>query len=427
MSIANEKPLLGSAMAGGDVGEMAALVEASDFYHPAHEFIWRAILRVHEAGGVVDPGTVREALGHIAPEARIDPLALHDMVSSAPVVMNGPWYAEQVAEASGRRRIHRAGQKLQQIGESETLALDEARERARQAVDDATMGATKTETVRMADILPAVLDIAEHGQSPALATGWPDLDRFITGLAPGRLVIVGARPAVGKSVMGTNLALQFASVHKHAVLMASMEMDRTEVGQRLVAAAAKVNLTKLMNGNVPEREWENIRDHYDEINALPLTIDDRAHQTVTSIRTAARNIARERDDLALIVVDYLQLMQTGGGSGVNRAEEVGHISRGLKVLARETGACVVAMAQVNRDSVKSADGRPKMSDLRESGAIEADADQVILLHRPNKETPEIEAIVDKNRHGIEGTAILQMQGHYARIANAGWTPSVVAG
>lgn len=417
-----EKSLLGMVMSGADIGDLSGIVAPSDFYHPNHEYIWRAALRVHEGGNAPDAATVLASLAVVAPEARIDPVSLIDLMTAAPVAAQAPWYAEKVAEAAGRRRIREASTKLQALAEVEGMELAEARERARQIVDDATTGRNKNTSVRMADILPEVIDVAERGKSPALATGWPDVDRLLTGLAPGRLVIVGARPGVGKSVMGTNLALQFAHVHKHAVLLASMEMDRTEVGQRLVAAHASVNLSKLMNGDVPERDWDSIRRHYDDIAALPLVVADEAHQTVTSIRAAARDIKRERDDLALIVVDYLQLMESGVKTA-NRAEEVGQISRGLKVLAREMNACVVAMAQVNREGTKHSDGRPKQSDLRESGAIEADADQIILLHQPDKELPDVEVIVDKNRHGLKGVATLQMQGHYASLVNTAWSPS----
>jgi replicative DNA helicase len=155
---------------------------------------------------------------------------------------------------------------------------------------------------------------------------------------------------------------------------------------------------------------------------LPVTVDDTPGQTVTSIRRAARNVQRDRDDLALVVVDYLQLVRASDPRA-SRAEQIGEISRGLKLLARETGACVVAMAQVNRAAVQRGNDRPRMSDLRESGAIEADADQVILMHQPDANLPELELIVDKNRHGPKGYARLQMQGHYARLVSVEWTPT----
>jgi replicative DNA helicase len=199
-------------------------------------------------------------------------------------------------------------------------------------------------------------------------------------------------------------------------------MPETEVGQRMLSAHAGVNLTGLQMGTTDEAAWRRIAKRTDELGALPITVDDAPGQTVTAIRRAARDVQRERDDLALIVVDYLQLVRPGD-TRVNRSEQIGEISRGLKLLARETGACVVAMAQVNREGTKHSDGKPRMTDLRESGAIEADADQVILMHQPDDEIPELELIVDKNRHGPKGLARLQVQGHYARLVSVEWTPS----
>lgn len=415
-----EKALLGIALTGCDLDAIARIVDPADFLQPSHEQIWRAALRVHEAGNKPDPASVRLALGQT--DVRIDPMVLVDLLAAAPVAAQGEWYAQQVAEAAGRRRIATVGNQLRQLGETETVPLAEARERARQLVDDATSHRHVTPSVRLTDVLAEVIDVAENGTTPALGTGWPDVDRIINGLAPGRLVVVGARPGVGKSVMGTNLALHFALHHKHAVLIASLEMPRLEVAQRIVAAHARVNLTNLSTGDVAETQWEAIRRVYEQAQAFPITIEDAATQTVTSIRAAAREVKRERDDLALIVVDYLQLV-SASDQRMNRAEQIGEISRGLKVLARESGACVVAMAQVNREGTKHTDGRPRMTDLRESGAIEADADQVILLHRPNEETPEVEVIVDKNRWGPKGVATLHIQGHYARLASASWAPA----
>ena len=152
---------------------------------------------------------------------------------------------------------------------------------------------------------------------------------------------------------------------------------------------------------------------------MPCRIVDHPNQTVTSIRREARNFQRVREDLALIVVDYLQLMQTAPSRNTNRVEQLGEVSRGLKNLARESGACVVAMAQVNRQPATRSDGRARLSDLRESGSIEADADQVILLHQPDDDVPELDVIIDKNRHGTKGIATLEVHGHYARLVSVG--------
>lgn len=419
-----EMAVLGAAMSGyGDVGELLEMLDPADFYSPFHEQVWQAIARVHEAGQVPTPVSVRLALGEEG--AKFDPIRLVDMVSVAPVFAQAPWHAGQVLVASGKRKIGQAAARLHQLATSGSTDLEVLREEARQAVDDATQGRALTEARTLAQVLPGVLDIAQHGRAKALGTGWPDVDRLIGGLAPGRLVVVGARPGIGKSLMGANLALHFAHNHQHAVLFASLEMDAEEVGQRLLANHARVNLTNLMEGRTTSAEWEQIAPKAAEVEAMPLRILDDPAQTVTSIRREARKFQRQRDDLALIVVDYLQLMGTRERKNVNRAEALGEVSRGLKLLARESGACVVAMAQVNREAVKSAEGRPRISDLRESGAIEADADVVILLHQTDdmRLTGDLEVIVDKNRHGPRGQATLRVYGHYARLANVAFNPT----
>ncbi|GAA2007969.1 replicative DNA helicase [Nocardioides kribbensis] len=416
-----EVAVLGAAMSGyRDIDDLLEMLEPSDFYSPFHEEVWAAIGRVHGAGNQPDPISVRLALDSAA--VKHDPIRLFDMAQLAPVIAQAPYYAQQVIAAAGRRRLQQAGTVIHELGSNESSDLEILREEARAAVDDATRGRAVTAARTLAEILPSVLDVAENGRAKALETGWDDLDRMIGGLAPGRLVIVGARPGVGKSLMGTNLAVHFAHRHQHAVLFASLEMDAEEVLQRMLARHARVNLTALMDGKTTEAEWNRIAPRSTELNEMPIRVLDAPNQTVTSIRREARNFQRVRDDLALIVVDYLQLMQTSG-RGTNRSEQLGEISRGLKLLARETGACVVAMAQVNREGTRHADGRPRMADLRESGSIEADADVVILLHQPDDQLPELEVIVDKNRHGPKGIATLEVQGHYAHLASRAWSPS----
>lgn len=416
-----EVSLLGAAMAGyPDLDDVLAIVDGADFYQPFHGQVWDAIARVHHAGNKPDPISVRLALSAAA--VKHDPTRLLDFVSLCPLAAQAPYYAQQVNEASGLRRLQAAGIKVQQIGSIIGGDLDDLRERARQEIDEATAGRSRTVARTVTDLLDDVIDTAQHGQTGMLGTGWPDVDRIIGGLAPGRLVVVGARPGVGKSLMGTNLALHFAGHHGHAVLLASLEMPEREVGQRLLAAHANANLTGLQMGTTDERSWSRIAERTQALRDMPITVDDTPTQTVTSIRRAARNVQRTRDDLALIVVDYLQLVKPTDSKS-NRADQVAEISRGLKLLARETGACVVAMAQVNREGTKHTDGRPRMTDLRESGAIEADADQVVLLHHPDPDVSEIEVLVDKNRHGPKGQAALHILGHYARLESVEWSPT----
>lgn len=415
-----EVSLLGAAMSGyPEMDDLLEMVEPADFYHPFHGQVWDAIARVHRAGNAPEPVSVRLALN----EAQIkhDPIRLFDFTQLVPLIGQAPYYAQQVATSAGLRAIQEAGIKVQQLGKPGG-ELDERREQARQIIDDATQGRVTSKARSLADVLPGVLDVAQNGTANVLGTGYPDLDRLIGGLAPGRLVVFGARPGIGKSLMGTNLALHFAAHHHHAALIASLEMPEDEVGQRLLAAFAGVNLSGLQDGSTDERSWDLIARKHAELESLPITIDDAPIQTTVSIRKRARDIQRQRDDLALIVVDYLQLVKPASARS-NRVEELGEISRGLKLLARETGACVVAMAQLNREGTKHSDGKPRMTDLRESGSIEADADQVILMHQPDDDVPELEVIVDKNRHGPKGVCSLKVRGHYARLDSVHWTPT----
>lgn len=417
-----EISLIGACLSGADVSEIIELVEPSDFYSGHHATIWAAIGRVHRNGQRPDVVAVRHALE--AAGERHDPIRLFEMSQLAPLPTAAAYYAQQVAIASGLRELQEAGAQVAQLAGrivDTPEALTERREAARQIIDEASRSRTLSKARRIAEVLPEVIDIAQNGRASMLGTPWSDIDKLIGGIAPGRLVIIGARPGIGKSLLGTNLALHFAHHHRHAVLLASMEMPQVEVVQRLTAAHASVNLSDLMNGTVSEGDWAKLAARADEVSNLPIVIVDDPGQTVQTMRREARNIQRVRDDLALIVVDYLQLMGTSGKRDSNRAQELAEVSRGLKLLARETGACVVAMAQVNREAARRGNDRPKQSDLRESGAIEADADQVILLHQPDDDVPEIEVIVDKNRHGPKGIRSLQVWGHYARLVQpTGW-------
>ena len=419
-----ERLLLGAVLAGTDARPLLRTLDPADFHQPRHEAIWRAIARVVDTGNDVDVASVRLALDHDG--ANVDPLYLAELYGAAPLAGDGTFHATRIRDEARMRRLVTAGLRIAQAGETRALEPAEAHEVARRELADALADRDDSRLTWLRDVLPDVVDIAEKGASPALATPWPDLDRLIGGMAPGRLVVVGARPGVGKSIMGHNLALHMAEHHHHASLVVSVEMPRNEVVQRMVSCRARINLGDLINGTMSERQWEQFAPQHETISGLPIVIDDAAEPTVAAIRARASEVRAERTDLALIVVDYLQLLRTPRTSrSQTRAELLGEVSRGLKVLAREANACVVAMAQVNREGTKGG-AAPTMADLRESGSIEADADQVILLHRPDPEIPEVEALVDKNRWGPVGKAVLQVQGHYARLASVTWSPSAAA-
>lgn len=285
-----EISLLGAAMLGyGELADLLEMVDPDDFWHPLRGEVWSAIGRLHRQGIVPDLVSVARAL--VEAKVNVDASELGNWIRLAPVIASAPYYAELVVTAAGMRNIRDAGTKLHQISER-PMPLAEAREAARQAVDEATVGKAVSKARMLADMLDDVIDVAENGTEEVLGTGWEDVDRFIGGIAPGRLLVIGARPGVGKSLAGTNLALHVAHKHGHAVHIASLEMPEREVGQRLLAAHAEVGLNGIQTGRVPDGEWGRISQKMAELNAMPISVDDAPGQTITHIRSAARNLQR---------------------------------------------------------------------------------------------------------------------------------------
>lgn len=397
-------------------------VAPADFYQPAHAAVWEAILDIEEAGNMPDPSSVAVALdGHTPP---IDPMWVMGLTAAAPVAANAPYYAEQVRTASGLRELGTAALHIQQLASSGGH-LEQVREQARQRIDEACRSRVSGKTPRLNEILDATLSTVRDGKQDVLTTGWPDLDRIIGGLAPGRLIVIGARPGGGKSLACNNITLHIANRYDRAVLFASLEMPKDDVIKRLVSTRARVDLSSLMNNRVSPEDWAKIERIRADINALPIHVEDDSSLTIQALRRKARDVRRSGDDLAVIIVDYLQLMQPAPASRRNssRAEEISQIARDLKRLARETNACVVAAAQINREGGKNDKG-PRLTDLREGG-IENDADVVVLMHRPDEDIPEIQVAVAKNRHGPMANLTLNLVGHYAELVSIArpFTPS----
>lgn len=420
-----EYALIGCVLAGyRQVDELLAVVKPNDFDEPKFETIWRAISSVVTTGEMPEAIRVLQELGPEANRLPGGPTLLADAVAAAPVVASAPFYAELVRDHATRRRISSAAREI--AGKAETLEdVAQLVEVARSTIEGATTSHTASDIRLVSDYLPEVYDIAEHGHPEGLDTPWPSVDRIIRGLQPGRLIVIGARPGIGKSIMGTNLAHHVAKAHGRSVFFASLEMPGVEVTQRLVAHHASLMLHKLDSGDMSDLSWEKLQAAHAEIDALPIFVDDSADQSLASMRSFASAIRRRRDDLGLIVVDYLQLMSARDDSR-NRAEQVGEMSRGLKKLARELGVTVVAMAQVNRGSTQRQSGKPNMADLRESGSIEADADIVILLHREKNEdntlSEVVDVLVEKNRAGQVTATSLEVWGHYSRLSEKSYSP-----
>lgn len=413
MSDDYEKALLGAILNGyRGFPDLARVIEGRDFVQTIHEEIWEAAGRVYSSGGTIEPLTVRTALGEMVQKLPGGPIYLHDLMQATQNFLAAPHYADKVADAAGRRRIREAATYIHQLA-GEPRDLDEIAEDARQRLDQAVLEQNRKQAGRVGDSIPEILDIAEHGATRGLASPWSDVDELTRGMKPGRLVVIGARPGVGKSLMGANLASHVASRHGRTAYVASLEMDHIEYGQRLMSAEARVDLTKLDNGRLSDADWGRIASATTSIQEWPLVVDDEPRQTVGRIRSRVRDLSRTQN-VGLVVVDYLQML-TPRDTRLPKREQIDESTRGLKLLARELKVCVVAIAALNRGSVGRGDGKPTMGDLKESSGIESDADQVILLH-PDPEAPaELMVIVDKHRNGPTGERRLLKQGHYSRL------------
>jgi replicative DNA helicase len=285
---------------------------------------------------------------------------------------------------------------------------------------------TSEDYAPIADLLQGTLDeieaISGHdGSLVGVPTGFADLDSLTNGLHPGQLVIVAARPAIGKSTLALDIARAASLHHGQTSVVFSLEMGRNEITMRMLSAEAKVPLHHMRSGTMTDQDWDRIARTTGSVSAAPLFIDDSPNMTMMEIRAKCRRL-KQRHDLKLIVLDYLQLMSSGKRVE-SRQVEVSEFSRSLKLLAKELGVPVVALSQLNRGPEQRTDKKPMLSDLRESGSLEQDADMVILLHREDayeKESPragEADFIVAKHRNGPTGTITVAFQGHYSRFVD----------
>ncbi len=330
-------------------------------------------------------------------------------------------HAETVATSALRRRLNGVGQRLQQLTEASETSQADLRELAYGFLDSA-MGATVGSVAFLEDHFEDTIQYMTE-QQQFVPTPWPKLNSMIGGLRPGALYVFGARPGVGKTVVAQHLAQTLAQ--HGGVSFSSLEMGRYELHQRFIAANSPVTLYRIKNGKLSDADVQTIRQHARAVSPK-VAIDDRSSVGLAEIRQHARQV-KHHSGLSGIVVDYLQLME--GPAGSARQEVVAAFSRGLKILARDLHVPVIALSQLNRNSESTVSGQPKLSDLRESGAIEQDADLVVLLHR--EKDPETQKLHDslitfdvaKNRHGDTGIVTLDWDGHNSRILDptvTGW-------
>jgi len=421
-----EQCVLGSMLLSKDaIADVVEAVRGADFYRPAHELIYNAILDLYGRGEPADAITVADELTKRGDITRVGGHPyLHDLLASVPMAANAGYYAEIVREKAILRRLVDASVKIAQLGYSAQGDVDEIVDAAQAEVYAVTERRAAEDYKPLSDIMEATLDEIEAiegngGKMAGVPTGFVELDELTNGLHGGQMIIVAARPAMGKSTLGLDFARAASIKNGLCSAIFSLEMGQTEITMRLLSAEAEIALNHIRKGQMTEDDWARMSRKMGEVSEAPLFIDDSPNLTMMEIRAKARRL-KQRHDLRLVIIDYMQLM-TSGKKVESRQLEVSEFSRQIKLLAKELDIPVVAISQLNRGPEQRTDKKPMVADLRESGSLEQDADMIILLHREDyydKESPrlgEADLIVAKHRNGPTRDIPVVFQGHYSRF------------
>lgn len=423
-----EQSVLGSMMLSKDaVSQVVELMEGSDYYRADHEMVHNTIMELYSRGDAVDVITVTGELKRNGNLSRLpEPSYLHTLISSVPTAANVGYYARIVRERAQLRRLVEAGTRIVQLGYAEAGGdVDDIVDAAQAEIFAVSERRNSTDYVSLGEIADPLLahldELAQNrDHSKGVSTGIKDLDHLTTGLQPGQMIIVAARPAMGKSTLATNFMRAASFQNGVTSVLFSLEMSREEIGMRLVAAEAGVHFGKMRRGDMDDRDWRKISTTIPKLSSAPFFIDDSPNMAMNEIRAKCRRL-KQQHNLGLVVIDYLQLM-TSGKRVESRQQEVSEFSRSLKLLAKELEIPVVAVAQLNRGPEQRNDKKPMIADLRESGSLEQDADVIMLLHRPDyydeeNRPGEADIIVAKHRNGETATIPVIFQGHYARFVD----------
>ncbi len=426
-----EEALLGTMLLSQDAASVGIeRCTAGDFYKPAHGHIFGAIHALLERGEAIDAVTVTDELKRSGVLEQVgDPSIFISLQANTPSIANAKHYAAIVEEHSLLRKLIGVAGEIADIGYSVPEDVKAAVDEAEQMVFNVAERRGADSLHQLQDLLMLGLDrIEELGQRGSeitgLPTGYKELDRLLLGLQPSTLNIVGARPGMGKTSFALGILAHVGVTVGRPALLFSLEMGHLELTQRLLAAEAEVNGQNLQNGRIRTQDWAKIGEAVTRLSSAPIFIDDNPAVTVMDIRARARRLKKSEGDLGLVVIDYLQLM-TGRGRAENRQNEVAEISRGLKILARELEVPVVALSQLSRNLETRTDKTPQLSDLRESGSLEQDADVVMFIYRESEYNDEVpidradDALIDvaKHRNGPTGKANLLFLKQYARFEN----------
>src|SRR5215213_6709919 len=417
-----EESVLGSMMLSSDaIADVIEIVQPGDFYRSANAKIFGTLREIYGRGDPVDAVTVVEELkrrqlledvgGH---------LYILELVERVPT----PSYARIVAETALLRRLISAAADIMESAYSSPEEPEKVADDAEQRIYDVARREEKDQVASLNELVDQAMEDLEKIQNRESAfagvpTGFQDVDALLSGMQPGNLLVVAARPGVGKSSFVTNLARNVAVDAGSPVAMFSLEMSRWEIGMRLLCAEARVPWDLIRNKRVAADDWSRIAQAADTLHDSPLFIVDSGNVTLVDIRAKARRLSARKEGLGLIIVDYLQLMSHTRRVD-NRQQEIAEISRGLKMLAKELEIPVIAVSQLNRDPERRQDKRPQLSDLRESGAIEQDADIVMFIHRDDMDPQKkgiADLIVAKHRNGPTDTITLTFLPHLTQFRN----------
>jgi len=425
--LAEQSTIGGMLLSKDAVADVIESVRAVDFYVPKHEVIFDAIVTLYSHGEPTDVIAVTDELtktGELTRAGGAD--YLHTLTSLVPTAANAGYYATIVGEKAVLRRLVEAGTRIVQMGYASEGEVTDLVNNAQAEIYGVNGGVEVEDYVPLTDAVTSAIDEIEaaqgrDGSMTGVPTGFTELDELTNGLHPGQMIIIAARPAIGKSTLGLDIARAAAIHHDQPVIVFSLEMGRSEIAMRLLSAEAAVPLQHMRKGTVHPNDWTTIAQTRGRINDAPLYIDDSPNMTLVEIRSKCRRL-KQKVGLRMVIIDYLQLM-TSGKKVESRQQEVSEFSRALKLLAKELEVPVIAISQLNRGPEQRADKKPAISDLRESGSIEQDADMVILLHRESAyesdsaRAGEADLIVAKHRNGPTRTVTVGFHGHFSRFVD----------
>ncbi len=422
-SIEAEMSVLGAMLLDNEVISLVIpTLHKNNFYKTAHQELYQTIVEVYDKGQAVDLVVLREELKRRSLLEKVGGIEyLLELEEAVPTIGNVEYYANIVREKAIKRNLIEVAANIQKEAFNDALDTDNLLDTSERAIFDITQKKFNTASTKLNEILKLTFSRIENlhdrqSRLTGLSTGFYDLDDLTCGLQPSELIIIAARPSMGKTSLALNIIEHAGVVEKKPAVIFSLEMSAQQVAQNMLCSHARVDAHKLRMGFLDDKQWSALSYGLGSLSESPIFIDDTPGLTVLEVRAKARRL-KAQYDIQLIVVDYLQLMESHRAE--NRQQEISVISRGLKSLARELSIPVIAVSQLNR-SVESREGhRPRMSDLRESGSIEQDADVIILLHRDNYYDPEkditAELIIAKQRNGPTDVVKLAFRSHIMRF------------